>query len=134
MRNLTLTIIAAALALFSCKEEPVDLSLNKLHGSWLLVESSYSIGDAQQRWQKIEGGYIYNFKNDGTFSSTRFEDCEGRNYSMDNNVLTLVFDCEGDELEAVEAGNFYDGYLELSPISPTRCVEGCKNKFRKISD
>ncbi len=110
-----------------------------LPGTWKLEAVNFSSGGEPRIWSAVEDGYTYSFRNDGTFSSTRFDECEQGTYITTANELKLDYGCEGfilgiEDTEGilVEELKFEGGYMILIP-KYLQCIEGCKYKFRKIA-
>ncbi len=135
-------IVISSLFLICCSssnntiETPQD---NSIIGSWQLVQAYIASGGSNNAWRDIENRYVYVLKEDGTFTSTRFDACDKGEYSYNETSLTLAFHCENftmgietPEGTFVESASMEDGFLVLSPTYLS-CDEGCLFRFSKIS-
>jgi hypothetical protein len=125
-------LLAIILLITACvnEEDPSAeiLSSHELIGKWKLVEHSFSIGDATQHWNEVIDGFIYNFKSNGTFTSTDARNCVGGTYTIQDNHLIL--NCN--KTEYIYIWSIEEEHLLLFPISPVFCIEGCSYKFREL--
>jgi|SRR5690606_10071730 len=123
-----------------CSSDDNDIDYGEgLIGTWKLVEVYLSDGGSQSAWVSVKNGYVYTFKNNGTFTSSRFEECNRGKFEETEHILTLIFDCEeftagieDPEGTFVENLKFENNHMILSPAYMS-CVEGCSYKFKKIA-
>ena len=106
-------------------------------GTQKLIEAYSSSGAGPGEWRTIENGYTYTFSLDGSFTSTRFSECNSGTYDLDASRLKLDFDCEdftsvfeNEQGLIVEKYRFESGQLILTP-DYLNCTEGCAYKFEK---
>lgn len=138
---LTLILISIfAVALMGCSNDddngiPHDGSIV---GTWKLVETYSNPGADPGEWNSVDDGYIYTFSADGTFTSTRFTECEYGTYTIESDLLTLDFGCDGFTAGIEDPGatfvehmTFEGNKLILKPAYLV-CIEGCGYKFKKI--
>lgn len=124
-------------SLLACNDDENKDQQSTINGSWLLTEIYESDGIIGS-WKEVENGFVYTFNNDMTFTSTRFTECTYGTYSTTNQVLTLMFGCEGFDTGIenppgtfIENMDFDGKDLILSP-SYMNCDEGCGYKFVRI--
>lgn len=128
------------IVLFGCSNDDENIKTEKsIIGNWKLIEIYNDPGDGSGSWNSVDNGYIYNFSENGQFSSTRFSECSTGNYTIDSNQLTLDFDCDGFTTGIEEPeGTFIENYtFESNTVIfvPTylNCIEGCGWKFEKVN-
>ncbi|QCX38170.1 lipocalin family protein [Aureibaculum algae] len=127
------------ISFFGCSNNDNEVNQEKsIIGTWQLVETYQSAG-GPGNWSSVDNGYKYTFLDNRTFSSNRFSECTYGTYSIESNVLTLIYGCEGFttgiENSAgvfIEKINFESKYLFINPTY-IFCVEGCAYKFKKIN-
>lgn len=124
----------------SCNSDN-EIKDKSLVGTWKLSEANIGDGGIGTKWVAIKSSdsYTYTFKSDGTFTSTRFNDCRCGKYSLSTDLLTLDFDCP-DFTSGIESpsGTYIENYKQENGkmiLSPTylSCIEGCLYKFKKIN-
>lgn len=149
-----LSLVFFVFAFCSCVEnndalenEDIRSEADPLVGKWQLVETSYSIGGPLIS-KPVEDGPVIIFQKDGTYISDRkllkynkeggyyetdqYEKCTKATYNINDNFIELNFECESGIVEYVEVFNLEDEFLIISPYSPTRCIEGCPSKYKRI--
>jgi len=140
IRKLSLLMILSLVFFTSCNNDDENIKEeNSIVGTWRLIEIYNDPGDGSGSWNSVDNGYLYNFSENGQFTSTRFSECSSGSYSMNSTELTLDFDCDGftTGIEAPE-GTFIENYTFESNtiiLVPTylSCIEGCGWKFEKIN-
>ena len=94
MKHLIL-IFGLVFTLSGCSGDDNDIDYGEgLIGTWKLVEVYLPDGGAQSAWVPVGNGYVYTFKNDGTFTSSRFQECNQGKFEETGSILTLIFECE----------------------------------------
>ncbi len=127
------------LSLFSCDKESfkeVPLTISKIVGSWQVVSNSYIIGGPIIT-DEVENGGVYTFKIDNTFSFTNEVESEldfTGTYLLEEDLLTLSYNRDGEDLEWLLVPSFNGREMRLSPGGEVRCVEGCYFTVRKLRD
>lgn len=135
-------IVIALLLVFngtSCDEsDTIALdSENPILGTWKMVEASSSIG-GPQIIQQIEDGEEFIFKADGTFSTTRWQECTTGNFLITEDLLTLNYGCEGFKTGAENDRGALTYLIRFGSDSfilvPTSviCTDGCSYTYKKI--
>ncbi len=140
MKNLILILVLIVMSCSSDNNDNKSGTNNRMIGTWRLVETYIGTGDlSTTQWETVENGYTYSFNRDGTFSSSRFSECESGAYEFSEELLTLNFGCDGftTGIDSPE-GTIVENYLlenEFMYLSPTylSCAEGCSYKFQRIS-
>jgi hypothetical protein len=135
MKNFKIiTLVLATLLSCSSENHPKQ---DSIIGQWQLIEIE---GGFPTQSEMVENGYIYAFKNDGSFTSNKYQECGSGNYSFTETTLTLIYDCIGFTASIeyppgtfVENYIFQNGKLILRPTY-LNCIEGCAYKFKKIAD
>ena len=136
MKNMFL-ILTMLFLYTGCNEEDTKQQEKSIYGTWQLIEIYQSGGGSNPQWTAVNIGYTYTFKDDGTFSSTRFTECTSGTYKTSTNSITLDYSCDGFDT-GIESppGTFVENYmfennnLTLTP-SYLNCVESCDYKFEK---
>lgn len=113
-----------------------DESNQSIIGAWQLTEASISAGGASE-WNRVDDGETYQFFEDGSFTSTSFDDCSKGEFILENQILSLNYTCPNFETGLENEAGFItyevkfenDGFL-LIPKSVV-CVEGCAYKFTR---
>ena len=112
---------------------------NSIYGTWKLTAVYSNVGDGQNNWNSIENGYTISINNDGSFESTKYEECNSGTIDLDNtlNIISFMFDCSNfypcvdNSNSCDEYFSFDNGNLILS-ASYQNCDEGCPQfKFNK---
>lgn len=143
MKNIIKFGIASLLMILSFGCDNYDdagiVSENSIIGSWKLVEAYISSGGPQY-WVTIENGEEFKFLSNGIFSSNKYAECTGGNFSSEFNKLILNYDCnefttgfENSEGAITYEITFESNYFLLTPTSVI-CIEGCSYKYKKITD
>lgn len=106
-------------------------------GTWRLTEYY----DVILNWRKVpkESQYTYTFKKDSTFTSTKFDDCGHGTYRMYKDTLELTYACPDFENYWVKGKTLKEKMVlenKTLILTPTYipCIEGCDEKFRKMSN
>ncbi|WP_437394928.1 hypothetical protein [Flagellimonas lutimaris] len=106
-------------------------------GKWKLTEAYISAGGPQY-WVNIEDGEEIVFLDSGNFSSDRYTECTAGEFMVDEDILTLDFNCEGFESEMENEEGLITYQIELgenefllTPLSVI-CIEGCSYKYIRI--
>lgn len=140
MKNITKFGIVSLLiiTLFGCGNNVNTINEHQIVGSWKLVEANISAGGPQY-WQEIENGEEFEFLSNGNFSSNKYAECTGGEFSIKSNELRLIYDCNGfnppiENSEGVVTYEitFASDYFILTPTSVI-CVEGCSYKYKKVA-
>lgn len=109
---------------------------NTLTGTWLYTEQYTSIG-GPGNWSPAQpSGQKITFQTDGNFVSTG-EILKGSSRFEILDSLRIKLTPAPNEKGFVVLGYVLDSsgrYLELYPLEPTRCIEGCMSKFQKVAD
>lgn len=140
MKN-NLSILSVLFILFiacSSGENEETIQSNKIVGTWQLTEIGIGDGSSSSSGTFVKNGYKYTFKDNGTFSSNRFEQCSEGVYSVSSNQLILEYNCndfstgiENPPGTFIESFKISNGFMFLSPTY-MNCDEGCYNKFEKL--
>lgn len=132
MKTIYLILIALLGFQTSCtKSESIDENQDRLIGKWKLIEW-YSSEGAAGSWSIVEDGYFYQFNEDGTLESNRFN-CNG-NFDIEENLefnLFISFNCIENQFQVYCKIEYESGYLILWQEG---CDEGCAGKFKRIQD
>ena len=129
-----LYISLICLTLFSCsKDENDSKSSTTVVGKWKQIESYQSDGGSSPAWSPISNGYTLEFLDNGTFTATKFTDCQAGTYSVStSNQIVMVYSCENfttNDLQQIEA--ISGSQIILKPTD-AQCDEGCAEKFQRI--
>ncbi|WP_209404229.1 hypothetical protein [Pseudozobellia sp. WGM2] len=107
-------------------------------GKWKLTEAYISAGGPQY-WVDVENGEEFEFFEDGTFSSDRFDTCSEGRFIIQSNELSLKYDCDEIDRKFKNADGFItytiefeNDYFILTPSSGPICIEGCSYKYKKL--
>lgn len=137
MKPIVLVFISILLILSCNNDDDTQINDNSIIGTWKLIEV-YGNDGANGQWTDVDNGFTYTFKNDGSFTSTRFSECLYGTYVISESSLSLDFGCENfstgiesPEGTFIESYRFEEGKLYLSPTYLS-CDEGCSYKFSKI--
>ena len=133
-------LIAVLIFCFGCNktsDEPIIADASTISGKWKETEAFISAGGPQY-WVNVENGEEIEFLENGTFTSDRFTECIGGNYSIANNELQLKYNCDGFNSESENEEGFitykieiFSNYFLLTPTSGPICIEGCSYKYEK---
>lgn len=137
MKPIVLIFISAFVVLGCNNDDETQIQDNNIIGTWKLIEVYENDGGVGE-WTNVENGFTYTFKNEGSFTSTRFPECSFGTYMISESTLSLVFGCEdfsagieSPEGTFIESYTFEGGKLYLSP-KYLSCDEGCSYKFAKV--
>ena len=132
----TVYLLILSLLLLSCSSKP-ETSSTPLNGKWQLTQALISSGGTAE-WTRVENGTIYQFNEEGNFSSDQFPDCSEGEYTLKSGELKLSYTCEGFETSIENEDGWitykirYEGdYLQLTPSSII-CTEACTYRFTKL--
>ncbi len=140
MRIMKLLAIALTtlLVLASCEKNDTSTPQISLGGTWQLKEVFIDIGDGNGTWETASNPYQYTFQTDGTYTTSRFDDCNSGKYTLRANELELDFDCNSLTIgnqsftdSIIEEITFEDDHIILKPTYVI-CTEGCGFKFEKV--
>lgn len=136
-------LILTLLSLLACSDDESKAEHEvSLFGTWQLVERFD--GGSLKPNQSIENGYTIAFYQTGNVRTNHptigcpvdYAFLEG-NYSQGTDgefsTLSLVLDCDNDDLNINYYYSFDDQFLLLS-LSESTCFEGCYDKFEKIAE
>jgi len=129
MKTLTKTLIlfTALITMFcACKKE--NSSATSLTGRWKLVQSKVGTGGPGQ-WVTVpaEQSTYVQFDANGKLQGTAFAGYTS--YAVKDSV-TLVFS-KDDNTKENYAYSINNGLLDVSPVGPIFCTEGCIYRFSK---
>lgn len=132
--KILLNISLICLVLCSCsKDDTSTESAATVTGKWKQIESYGSDGGSGPTWTPISNGYILKFLDDGTFTATKFADCQVGNYSIStSNQIVMMYNCETfttNDLQQIES--LSESQMILKPTD-SNCDEGCGEKFQRI--
>jgi len=131
MKAIILFLVLAA-ACTSQSEDDLEFNQENLVGTWTLTETLVDPGDGSGTFKKVEDGYSFTFKADGSFTSTRLQECQMGTYRIEeNSKLVFNYDCDDFTEVYEDTASFSGDDLITSPVFPSRCIEACQNKFRK---
>ncbi|MFC6860346.1 lipocalin family protein [Zunongwangia atlantica] len=127
---------SSLLILPSCDNEEREMyEVDRIVGSWKLVEVYSVDASGHGEWTPAEYSYSYNFNEDGTFTSTRFSQCTTGNYSIYTDELALDFECTSTGMGIASASSTYIEEFDYEgnnvifiPTYPA-CDQGCRLKF-----
>lgn len=110
-------------------DTPIDQT--GLVGEWLLTETYISPG-GKTEWKKVNNGYRYLFKTDGSYNKIRTT-TESGNYQINESELFLYVGNAGEKDTLGFNTNFNEAktVLTLSPSYPNICIEGCLYRYQK---
>ena len=109
-----------------CGEEETPLT-----GKWKYVEEYKSNGGAGS-WSTVSpGDQTIEFKKDGAFAASGSFQKEARRYEILNNDRVKISPAPNESGYVILSYTFSnsDNELQLSPLEPSRCIEGCASKF-----
>lgn len=116
------------------QEETFPLSASPIVGDWQVVAETYSIGGPPITVQ-IENGGAYGFLLDGTFrisEALEISKAYTGSYTFQEDLLTLSYTLEDEEIERELNAMFQENLLVLSPAGPILCIEGCSFTLRRL--
>ncbi len=135
--NKTILIVLITTTFYSCTQEEDIFSKNtELICKWNLIEQLVDPGDGSGTFQPIDSERtIEFFKNGKVVSNGSFcsmsSNSGQKSYGVFNDnkeIITPKEDCNSSEYKIYY--KLIDGYLHLS----YQCIEGCAQKFEKISN
>lgn len=132
-------IVACSLLMFSCSigSEDKDWAFENSEdviGKWNYFERTLSIGTSEQIREKVENdGIIIEFLPNSELVSEGFFECDQASYKIEGDVLSVRFDSEAEQEELQYRLSWEGENLVLVPLSPSRCIEGCSQIFRRTS-
>lgn len=137
MKQLLLALVIGFTAMGCNRYGKEDELTSELTGTWRLTEYY----DVILNWRKVpkDVQYIYTFKKDSTFTSTKFKDCGHGTYRMYKDTLELTYACPDFEYYWTK-GKTLKEKIKLENqtfiLTPTYrfCDDGCDEKFQKISN
>jgi hypothetical protein len=139
LKIITFTILLIQL---SCakNDTSLDTLTNQITGEWQLTTRLIDSGNGPI-WVDIDDGYTYTFDRNGSFTSTRFTDCDYGTYSVNGDELNLIFGCPDFTVWFESPNDAFVDRIEfennttviLYPINPF-CIEQCATRFTKISE
>ena len=112
----------------SCKK---DSLINSLNGTWKQTEYYMSIGGPGS-WKQVDkkSNYYVQINKDGTLAGNSYSDY--KTYTIKDSTIVTFYKPDG------TFENYYytitNNVLTLSPAGPIICIEGCGNRFTKISN
>ena len=110
----------------SCMEEESPLT-----GKWQFVEQYVSIGGTGNWNAVVPGGQTIEFKKDGKFTASAGFQKEANRYEVLDNNRIKISPVPGESGSVILFYTFSNSQneLQLSPLEPSRCIEGCASKF-----
>ncbi|ALJ03719.1 hypothetical protein APS56_00495 [Pseudalgibacter alginicilyticus] len=141
MKYKTYLITALFSIFFACDENMDELIIANetlIAGTWELTEAHISAGGPQY-WIDIENGEEIEFFENGTFTSNRYLECTQGSFSIDENNLSLKYECDDFSSDSENEDGFitynlkfYSHYFILTRTSGAICIEGCSSKYQSI--
>ena len=125
------------LILLSCDKSATNEELNEddkaILGSWQQVEYSYSIGGPQLT-EEVKNGVILEFKENLNFWVSNEETGEVIKgvFSFSNDTLVRIYNYDDDRIEYISKSILTKDLLQLVPIGPTICIEGCSETYKRL--
>lgn len=131
MRNIGIVKLVLMLAcLMSCSRSNDDNNTQKdpLIGRWQLVERFD--GGSPKHIESVENGKIITFGADKTFSDDILEGCKMTYTVVSDSIIEVDQSCQS------SSGKYkyyfkLEGSTLLFNSTPTTCIEGCYDKFRR---
>lgn len=131
-------ILCLLLSLAGCEKKDAGSGEASLLGTWILVETKVSDGGSPAEWMAVDEGYTYTFKKEGSFASSKFNDCVTGTYTITDDQLILNYSCErlSGGIQSPQGG-FVENFLligEFLILTPqyTVCYEGCGEKLLRV--
>ena len=138
MKNIC-SLLLLLLLLIDCdkaSDKPIPPNATLIEGKWKQNEAYISAGGPQY-WIDVDNGEEIEFYNNGTFSSNRFTECTTGTFSLEENKLSLEYDCDGFETQSENGDGFitydlelFSNHFILTPTSGPICIEGCSYKYQ----
>ena len=143
MKNMSLLFLLLFI-LSGCNDHENNRQQNppSIYGIWQLIESYSDPGrTGEGKWIKTNDEYSYEILINGTFNSTKYNECSTGLYSISKEKKTISFTFSCDDFDPCEASSvlcnesfsFDNQYLILIP-NYLQCDEGCAHKFEKIAE
>ncbi|MEK6155524.1 lipocalin family protein [Flavobacteriaceae bacterium 3-367] len=110
---------------------PLPLSASGLLGEWQLEATRISPGSPVD-WTEVSDGSRYTFESDRSFDFVSSDDAslgKSGSYEVEENLLTLRYSVQGENVARVYYMNFEDGKLVLQFVG---CIESCSERYRRI--
>lgn len=132
-------VIAFSLFISSCSMESEDAgrpfeNREMVFGKWNYIERTFSIGTSKQIKNKIENDEItLEFLPNEKLVSAGFFECDQATYQIEGDILRIEFACDAEQAEWEYKLSWERENLVLKPVSPSTCIEGCSQIFRRIS-
>ena len=111
---------------------PLPLSASGILGEWQLEATRISPGSPVD-WTDVSNGPRYIFESDRSFdfiSSDNVSVSKSGSYEVEENLLTLRYSTQGENVARVYYMNFEDGKLVLQFVG---CIESCSERYRRIN-
>lgn len=108
-------------------------------GQWKQVGSYISSGGPQY-YVEATDGEVLNFYDNGRFSSNKYPGCHNGTYSVDDDIITLNFNCGAFDMRFPELDGImrYSHTIEANKLNliprTLMCIEGCSYEYEKISE
>jgi hypothetical protein len=139
MKNVISLILFISIVFFGCESEQVEQNEKSIYGTWQLYESFETDG-VEGDWIEVDNVYAYEISSNGSFKSSKFQDCNSGTFLLSEQTITFDYECEnftaGIESPPGSFSYLYalkDGQLLLTP-NYLMCDEGCGFRFNKIAD
>ncbi len=137
LRILLFPVLLLLVGCDSKSDDPITADESLLIGTWKHTQSYISSG-APQYWVNQENGKVFEFFENGIFSSDMFAECSIGDFSIEEHQLLLKYNCpnftsetENDNGFITYTLEFYSNYFILIPTSGPVCIEGCSFKYEK---
>lgn len=127
-----LLIAICFLFTFCDDEDDVNVKQASLIGKWKLVEQKVGIGPPGE-WADVEDGGIFEFNFDKSFVDSSNPYCITGTYEINNDTLTLNFDCLEYNLSLeFLLREFTSSSFMMSPTT-FMCTEGCTFRYERTN-
>lgn len=113
-------------------DSEVPLSASGILGQWQLEATRISPGGIVD-WTEVSNGPRYTFGSDGSFNFVSTDGTAGSksgSYGVEDNLLTLRYGDQGQNVARVYYLNFEDGKLVLQFVG---CIESCSERYRRTN-
>lgn len=119
--------------LMSCTNNDSNKSDLTITSKWKLIETYFSNGGSDTKWQKADNSYTIEFYQNGTFKSMKpGAPCENGKYSIsDKNILVLKYTCSTVYSDFETTGPYAADAVSII-LTSKLCDEACLEKFEKI--
>jgi hypothetical protein len=104
---------------------------SQLTGKWKYVEQ-YTSNGGPGTWNTVApAGQTIEFKKDGNFSASGSFQKEARRYELLDHDRVKISPAPNETGFVIMAYTFSNSNneLQLSPLEPSKCIEGCASKF-----